>query len=58
MNETTKYLFAPRNAIDPAEAYRLLRGRDANSCGWWSREEPIYVGLIVYLLLTTQHLQG
>ena len=25
-----KYLFAPRNAIDPAEAYRLFRGRDAN----------------------------
>ena len=24
-----KYLFAPRNAIDPAEAYRLFRGRDA-----------------------------
>ncbi len=23
------YLFAPRNAIDPAEAYRLFRGRDA-----------------------------
>ena len=26
-----KYLFAPRNSIDPAEAYRLFRGRDANS---------------------------
>ncbi|MDJ0922312.1 MAG: M3 family metallopeptidase [Henriciella sp.] len=25
-----KYLFAPRNAIDPAEAYRSFRGRDAN----------------------------
>jgi peptidyl-dipeptidase Dcp len=24
-----KYLFTPRNAIDPAEAYRLFRGRDA-----------------------------
>ncbi|WP_339611371.1 M3 family metallopeptidase, partial [uncultured Planktosalinus sp.] len=24
------YLFAPRNTIDPAEAYRLFRGRDAN----------------------------
>ncbi|WP_299592363.1 M3 family metallopeptidase [uncultured Microbulbifer sp.] len=24
-----KYLFAPRNAMDPAEAYRLFRGRDA-----------------------------
>jgi len=24
-----KYLFAPRNAIDPAEAYREFRGRDA-----------------------------
>jgi peptidyl-dipeptidase Dcp len=23
------YLFAPRNSIDPAEAYRLFRGRDA-----------------------------
>ncbi|MCB0398702.1 MAG: M3 family metallopeptidase [Winogradskyella sp.] len=23
------YLFAPRNAMDPAEAYRLFRGRDA-----------------------------
>jgi peptidyl-dipeptidase Dcp len=22
-------LFAPRNAMDPAEAYRLFRGRDA-----------------------------
>ncbi|HET8884931.1 MAG TPA: M3 family metallopeptidase [Salinimicrobium sp.] len=25
-----KYLFAPRNAMDPAEAYKLFRGRDAN----------------------------
>ena len=25
-----KYLFEPRNSIDPAEAYRLFRGRDAN----------------------------
>ena len=25
-----EYLFAPRNAIDPAEAYRMFRGRDAN----------------------------
>lgn len=25
-----EYLFAPRNAIDPAEAYRLFRGRDAD----------------------------
>ncbi len=24
-----KYMFAPRNAMDPAEAYRLFRGRDA-----------------------------
>ena len=24
-----KYLFAPRNSVDPAEAYRLFRGRDA-----------------------------
>ena len=24
-----KYLFAPRNSIDPAEAFRLFRGRDA-----------------------------
>lgn len=28
-NELVKYLFAPRNSIDPAEAYRLFRGRDA-----------------------------
>ncbi|SDX38856.1 peptidyl-dipeptidase Dcp Metallo peptidase. MEROPS family M03A [Lutibacter oricola] len=25
-----KHLFAPRNAMDPAEAYRIFRGRDAN----------------------------
>ena len=25
-----KYLFEPRNSIDPAEAYRLFRGRDAD----------------------------
>jgi peptidyl-dipeptidase Dcp len=25
-----KYLFAPRNALDPAEAYRQFRGRDAS----------------------------
>lgn len=25
-----KYLFAPRNSIDPAEAYRLFRGSDAS----------------------------
>jgi len=24
-----KYLFAPRNSMDPSEAYRLFRGRDA-----------------------------
>jgi peptidyl-dipeptidase Dcp len=28
--KAVKYLFAPRNAIDPAEAYRMFRGRDAN----------------------------
>ncbi len=28
-NRLVKYLFAPRNAMDPAEAYRLFRGRDA-----------------------------
>lgn len=28
-DKAVKYLFAPRNAIDPAEAYRLFRGRDA-----------------------------
>jgi len=25
-----KYLFSVRNAMDPAEAYRMFRGRDAN----------------------------
>ena len=24
-----KYLFAPRNCMDPGEAYKLFRGRDA-----------------------------
>jgi peptidyl-dipeptidase Dcp len=28
-NKLVKYLFAPRNSIDPAEAYRLFRGRNA-----------------------------
>ncbi len=28
-DKAVKCLFAPRNAIDPAEAYRLFRGRDA-----------------------------
>jgi peptidyl-dipeptidase Dcp len=28
-NKLVKYLFAPRNAMDPVEAYRLFRGRDA-----------------------------
>lgn len=28
-DKLVKYLFAPRNAIDPAEAYRAFRGRDA-----------------------------
>lgn len=28
-NKLVKYLFKPRNSIDPAEAYRLFRGRDA-----------------------------
>lgn len=28
-NKLVKFLFAPRNAIDPAEAYRQFRGRDA-----------------------------
>lgn len=27
--QMVRYLFAPRNAMDPAEAYRLFRGRDA-----------------------------
>ena len=28
-DKAVKFLFEPRNAIDPAEAYRLFRGRDA-----------------------------
>ncbi|MCV9387866.1 M3 family metallopeptidase [Reichenbachiella ulvae] len=28
-DKLVKYLFAPRNSIDPAEAYRLFRGREA-----------------------------
>ena len=28
-DKMVKYLFAPRNTMDPAEAYRLFRGRDA-----------------------------
>ncbi|MCK8522061.1 M3 family metallopeptidase [Aquimarina sp. D1M17] len=28
-DKLVKYLFAPRNAIDPAEAYKKFRGRDA-----------------------------
>ncbi|MDN6279603.1 MAG: M3 family metallopeptidase [Psychroflexus sp.] len=28
-DKLVKYLFAPRNAIDPSKAYRLFRGRDA-----------------------------
>ncbi len=28
-DKAVKYLFAPRNAIDRPEAYRLFRGRDA-----------------------------
>jgi len=28
-SKLVKYLFAPRNSMDPAEAYRLFRGRDA-----------------------------
>lgn len=28
-HKLVKYLFAPRNSIDPAEAYRMFRGRDA-----------------------------
>ena len=28
-DKLVKYLFAPRNAMDPTEAYRLFRGRDA-----------------------------
>ena len=29
-DKLVKYLFSPRNSIDPNEAYRLFRGRDAN----------------------------
>ncbi len=29
-DKLVKYLFAPRNALDPAEAYKLFRGREAN----------------------------
>ena len=29
-DKLVKYLFAPRNSIDPNEAFRLFRGRDAN----------------------------
>ncbi|WP_371396548.1 M3 family metallopeptidase [Fretibacter rubidus] len=29
-DKLVKYLFAPRNAIDPAEAFRLFKGRDAD----------------------------
>src|SRR5699024_11965597 len=29
-HKLVKYLFAPRNSIDPAEAYQLFRGREAN----------------------------
>jgi peptidyl-dipeptidase Dcp len=29
-DKLVKYLFAPRNSIDPSEAYRLFMGRDAN----------------------------
>ncbi|WP_338792240.1 M3 family metallopeptidase [Bernardetia sp. MNP-M8] len=29
-DKLVKYLFAPRNAIDPAEAYKSFRGREAN----------------------------
>ena len=28
-DKLVKYLFAPRNSIEPAEAYRMFRGRDA-----------------------------
>ena len=28
-SKVVQYLFAPRNSMDPAEAYRLFRGRDA-----------------------------
>ena len=29
-DKLVKYLFAPRNSIDPNEAFRLFRGRDAD----------------------------
>ncbi|MGO2359026.1 M3 family metallopeptidase [Mesonia sp.] len=29
-DKLVKYLFAPRNAVDPAEAYQQFRGREAN----------------------------
>ena len=29
-NKLVAYLFAPRNSIDPAEVYRMFRGRDAS----------------------------
>jgi len=29
-SKLVEYLFAPRNSMDPAEAYKKLRGRDAN----------------------------
>ena len=29
-DKLVKYLFAPRNAIDPSDAYRLFRGQDAS----------------------------
>lgn len=29
-HKLVKYLFAPRNSMDPAEAYKLFRGREAN----------------------------
>ena len=29
-DKLVKYLFAPRNAVDPAEAYKQFRGREAN----------------------------
>ena len=28
-DKLVKYLFAPRNSVDPAEAYKMFRGRDA-----------------------------
>ena len=29
-HKLVKFLFAPRNSMDPAEAYKKFRGRDAN----------------------------